>query len=340
MPRYELHDPIHAGLLVNIFIDASGSPGFANVKSLLHMDGADGSRLFREQIVTSRTIAAFGNAQISTAQSKFGGSSLLLDGTGDYLTVSPGVTFGAANMCVEMWVRTSGTNNYATLACRPSPSSFSAGAWSLMYNNAANNGRLVLFVADFSTGAPLAAASSGTVNDGNWHHVAWTRNGSTHTLWLDGVSVGTGTFSGSVNSLPSPVYVGFDPNFSGRDVNGYIDEFAVTITDPRYTAGFTPPVAAYDSSDSLWDKITVLSHFDGTNGSTSFSEVSVGRVYAPVGDAQIDTAQSKFGGASGLFDGTGDWLVNDDWPSLEFGASDMCVEFWVHRPREPQRFLV
>jgi len=44
---------------------------------------------------------------------------------------------------------------------------------------------------------------------------------------------------------------------------------------------------------------------------------------------QIDTAQSKFGGASGLFDGTGDYLSladSDDW---SFGAGDFTIDFWV-----------
>jgi len=32
------------------------------------------------------------------------------------------------------------------------------------------------------------------------------------------------------------------------------------------------------------------------------------KTITPVGNAQIDTAQSKFGGASGLLDGTGDYI--------------------------------
>src|SRR3972149_9214360 len=54
-------------------------------KLLLHMDGANGSTTFTDEM--GQAVTANGNAQISTAQSKFGGASGLFDGTGDYLSV-------------------------------------------------------------------------------------------------------------------------------------------------------------------------------------------------------------------------------------------------------------
>ena len=58
---------------------------------------------------TAKTVTASGNAQVDTAQSKFGGASALFDGSGDYLTVSPVGTdlyFPAGqNVTIEMWIR-------------------------------------------------------------------------------------------------------------------------------------------------------------------------------------------------------------------------------------------
>ena len=45
--------------------------------------------------------------------------------------------------------------------------------------------------------------------------------------------------------------------------------------------------------------------------------------------AQIDTAQSKFGGASGLFDGTDDYLSLEDSPDWYFSTGDFTIEFRV-----------
>ena len=49
---------------------------------------------------------------------------------------------------------------------------------------------------------------------------------------------------------------------------------------------------------------------------TNSNDASTYKQVTANGDTKISTAQSKFGGASGLFDGTGDYLSvpdNDDW---------------------------
>src|SRR5690606_24814837 len=58
-------------------------PGLKYAASLLHFNGANGSSTITDE--RGRAWVRFGNAQISTAQSKFGGASLLLDGAGDWV---------------------------------------------------------------------------------------------------------------------------------------------------------------------------------------------------------------------------------------------------------------
>ena len=65
-----------------------------------------------------------------------------------------------------------------------------------------------------------------------------------------------------------------------------------------------------------------LLHFDGADTSTTFTDES-GKTWTARGTAQIDTAQSVFGGASGLFDGNSDWVDtpdHDDW-QLDGGSN-------------------
>lgn len=50
------------------------------------------------------------------------------------------------------------------------------------------------------------------------------------------------------------------------------------------------------------------------------------------GEAQIDTAQSNFGGASGLFDGTGDYLSTPDHADWYFATKDFTIDAWVRFP--------
>lgn len=47
------------------------------------------------------------------------------------------------------------------------------------------------------------------------------------------------------------------------------------------------------------------------------------------GSAQVDTAQSKFGGASALFDGTTDYLSTGTQSDFAFGTSQYTVECWL-----------
>jgi len=59
---------------------------------LMHFSGSNGSTTFIDNSPSVKSISAFGNAQISTVQSKFGGSSGYFDGSGDYLTTTYNTT--------------------------------------------------------------------------------------------------------------------------------------------------------------------------------------------------------------------------------------------------------
>jgi hypothetical protein len=87
------------------------------------------------------------------------------------------------------------------------------------------------------------------------------------------------------------------------------------------------------------DSFTVaLLHMNGTDTSTTFTD-ETGKAWTANGNAQIDTAQSKFNGASGLFDGTGDYLSasdSDDW-LLDGGSNSntWTVDFWIRFNGDP-----
>jgi hypothetical protein len=94
----------------------------------------------------------------------------------------------------------------------------------------------------------------------------------------------------------------------------------------RYTADYTPPTAPFTNDANT----LLLIHGDGTNNSTVFRDDNGARAQkgiSAIGNAQVDTAQSKFGGASALFDGTGDWLKSDFYPEFNF-QGDFTIEGW------------
>jgi len=78
--------------------------------------------------------------------------------------------------------------------------------------------------------------------------------------------------------------------------------------------------------DDAYTKI--LLHFNGEDAAVTFTDES-DKAWTAVNGVQIDTAQSKFGGASGLFDGTTDYISTPHSTDFNFGSGDFTIDFWV-----------
>lgn len=200
-------------------------PSFSSVQLLLHMDGANGSTSFTDNSAAGTAITANGNAQISTAQSKFGGAAGLFDGTGDFLSFS-GISVGSSTNCtIECWFYRIGGE---ALIGDPGASNFQLLA--------VLNGLLYAFW----NGNEV---EGGTVTNNTWHHAAITRSSGTIRLFLNGTQVASSagnTQSFSVTRVARAVF--------RQDFNGYIDDVRITVGVARYTANFTPPTAAFPNS--------------------------------------------------------------------------------------------
>lgn len=75
----------------------------------------------------------------------------------------------------------------------------------------------------------------------------------------------------------------------------------------------------------------LLLHCNGSDGSTTFTDDSYSsHTVTANGTTQIDDAQYKFGGASGLFNGsTNDYLSIPDHADFSFGTGDFTIDFWM-----------
>lgn len=185
-----------------------------------------------------------GNAQVSTTQAKFGTTSMYFDGTGDYLitpssTSSPIQSFSfPGDYTIECWVRTSSfSTNQGIFDTRNSGAS-TLGV-TVFFDT---NSKIILFMNGLTRITSSASYSTNT-----WYHIALVRSGSTNTLYVDGTSVGTYTFSSSLtdNSLTVGSVVDFRDTTSTYHFNGYIDDLRITKGYARYTTTFTPPTAAF-----------------------------------------------------------------------------------------------
>lgn len=105
--------------------------------------------------------------------------------------------------------------------------------------------------------------------------------------------------------------------------------YEVVITKPGYKQRCDGPWTL-DGTDTHFSSVKSLLHFNGTDASTTFTD-QTGKTWTAVGNAQIDTAQSQFGGASGLFDGAGDSINTPSSTDHDFGSGDFTVEFFIRR---------
>ena len=266
-----------------------------------------------------KTITAVGNAQVDTAQSYFGGASLLLDGTDDRLEVTPTTTYD--DFTVECWIRlanNSGTKNILSFGNESSGRVFFA-----VYND-----RIYWDQYGVTSRHGNTSMSANT-----WYHLAWSRTGSTIKLFVNGVEQSMTTVSGS-GTFPSGAVGNTNGIFIGTlsdgaiDFNGHIDEIRVS-NSVRYTTGFTPSTTPFiDDSNTLF-----LMHANGTDATTVFEDDNgIGRSqndFSVLGNARLSTARSKFGSSSAYFDGTGDYAIAAN--SITFADNqDFTWEFWVN----------
>jgi hypothetical protein len=178
-------------------------------------------------------VTAIGNAQISTAQSKFGGASIAFDGSGDYLNVSGGFVSGTEDFTIEWWEKLNSSNvSYPLIRFDNETSSgIKTGGNNLqIFHNAGVLNQLW----DYSS-----------VTD--WQYIAITRQSGVIRAFASGVLLNKAldvgpTYSFSITSFAiGRAWTQFYTN----DFNGYIDDLRITKGVARYTSNFTPPTAPF-----------------------------------------------------------------------------------------------
>jgi hypothetical protein len=214
-------------------------PYYGAVSLLLHGDGADGSTEILDSSVNPKTVTAVGDAQISTTESKWNGSSLKFDGSGDYLQVPANADFdfGSSDWTIEMWVYPISGN--AIICSRRSGSGQYTPFW-IQWDSTTDDYKVRISLTGSSWFINLA--DIGTSPGGSWDHIMISRSGSTFYGALNGTVVTLGTDSGSMMSTTRDLYIGGNPEGS---LNCYIDDLRITKGVARYTSNFTPPAQPF-----------------------------------------------------------------------------------------------
>jgi hypothetical protein len=150
--------------------------------SLLHFDGIDESTDIVDE--SGKSWTAHNHAQIDTAQSVFGGSSLSLDGVDDYVS-TPAHTdldMGSGDFTLDLRTRpvVNGNNYPSLVTCI---TGWTTGSWGLRWHNSGQDNKFGLF---WNPNDPLFG-STHTFIELEQHHVGLLRRGTVVELYVDEV---------------------------------------------------------------------------------------------------------------------------------------------------------
>jgi hypothetical protein len=228
-------------------------PNFSSVKLLMGFEGANGSQT--SPGMDDQSSAAHGTATthgltaaISTAQAKFGSSSVVLTGTGNQDLIrfadSADWHLGSGNFTIECFIRPVSLSGSQFLITQWGSTNLSWAlwlsgdqlSWNVSTNGSDNN---------FDMTSPSSLLTTGA-----WHHVCVDYNGTKYRMYINGAMVASSTTARTIFTGTSNLSIGGNFETLQFFYNGYIDELRVTKGVARYAsdAGFTVPTGAFPRS--------------------------------------------------------------------------------------------
>jgi len=238
-------------------VELTSSTGTLNPADVFGING---------QETTSGNIwSANDGAALSTAQKQFGTASLLLsDGsTRDYVQTTNNIDLsGSQNFTAECWLR-------------PNSQSGTQRIFKTGLDAGSDNEQLYLLGNTFyATVGPstILFTYTHTLATDAFTAIAYTRNGNTRRLFINGVAVASGTNANKPSS--GPFGIGYS-TVDNQAFDGYIDEFRLSDIDRYGASNYTPVTSAFTVDANTLS----LLHFDGVNGSTTITD-SVPPVFA------------------------------------------------------------
>ncbi|MBU2541135.1 MAG: LamG domain-containing protein [Candidatus Omnitrophica bacterium] len=217
---------------------------------MLHFDGDDGSTDFMDSSFSNHTVTAHGNAQIDTAESKFGGASGLFDGYADYLTVSDSDDwYFNEDFTIDFWTKFNALPTGASSYVIGSQLTGIPGhQWELYFHEGPGIHRFRLYVVKNNTSYFVVNSDYESYSVDTWYHIALTRNDDWYKIFIDGMQDIAPTYNTFVwENYAANLQIGsWGATYPEYALNGWLDEFRISKGIARWTSDFTPPTSEYE----------------------------------------------------------------------------------------------
>jgi hypothetical protein len=298
---------------------------------------------FKDNALTPNTITVSGTPSIqafspfaptTTYSASAVGGSMYFNGSSDYVSIPKNTALEPATSgawTIECFFYTTSTS-YQEIWTYGN-STISAGSDLGTYISFSGSGTAT---GGFYSGGTGVVVQGGTVTLNQWNHQALVSNGTTMTLYLNGISVGTPlTITGTSINTPSSATgrIGQYNSGAAQYFNGYISNFRFVKGTAVYTGAFTPPTAPLTATQTSGTNIAAI-----TSGTSLLMSATNAGIYdstgkndlTTVGDARTSTAVIKYGSSSMYFDGTGDYVTEPTNVNFGYGTGDFTIEFWLY----------
>jgi hypothetical protein len=242
------------------------------------------------------------------------GGSGYFDGTGDYLTWA-GSSVGSGAFTFECWFYYTGT--FAGTAAFIGPGTATTNALSIQISSSTT-----IQIDQYGVTATSFTVPTMTANQ--WYHIVVVRNsGGSCTVFLNGTRSSTGALSITTN-FANVAAIGYVSSAVPRHWIGYLAGVTYNSTalyDPTLSTITIPtaPTTAVSGTQLLLNYTNA-----GITDATAKNDLET------VGNAQISTSVSKFGGGSIAFDGNNDSLNGPSSTELDMGTGNWTVEGWIN----------
>jgi hypothetical protein len=214
---------------------------------LFEFNGADASTTITDTSGKGRNGTAAANAQLDRGEKKWGTASLMLDGTGDRVTVGDNAAWTpGTNFTIEAWIYPTDLSAARTIVGHGSGNT--NNEWRL---DVGTDGRLRFTQTVGGVNNIALQTSAGEIVINQWQHVAMSKQGTTYRFFVDGALVYSTTDATAMTNFTSNLMVGMRNDGATGGFIGWIDMLHIT-SSALYTAAFdpataTPPTANVDT---------------------------------------------------------------------------------------------
>jgi len=207
-----------AGGLASALVDVNVT---SLVLALSFNEGAGGAAADSSGLNNKATI----NGAAWTPDGAYGGA-MSFDGINDILTVAPHGSLNASQVTVEAWVLPAAIDGWRNVLLKQLSASGAAGLTYALYANSDTDGGVGAYVRPSGISSDQHAASLDRLGVDEWHHLAFTYNGSVLRLYVDGVNVASRRTSTALSTSSLPLFIGGNALW-GEYFKGTIDEVRI-----------------------------------------------------------------------------------------------------------------